>query len=126
MCVLQQRTADEMRSRDGSSDVCSSDLAVFIPNARKPRKEDAEAAAERDEAPGWGRPPEQPAAWHETLGVDADASHEEIVAAYRRLIAPYHPARVATMAPEFRQLAETRSAPTTAPHHHDLPTPPPR
>src|SRR3546814_9425147 len=35
-------------------------VAVFIPNARKPRKEDAEAAAERDEAPGWGRPPEQP------------------------------------------------------------------
>src|SRR3546814_5684946 len=76
----------------------------------KPRKEDAEAAAERDEAPGWGRPPEQPAAWHETLGVDGDASHEEIVAAYRRLIAQYHPDRVATMAPEFRELAEKRSA----------------
>src|SRR3546814_10751032 len=60
-------------------------VAVFIPNARKPRKEDAEAAAERDEAPGWGRPPEQPAAWHETLGVDGDASHEEIVAAYRQI-----------------------------------------
>lgn len=85
-------------------------VAVFIPNARKPRKEDAEAAAERDEAPGWGRPPEQPAAWHETLGVDGDASHEEIVAAYRRLIAQYHPDRVATMAPEFRELAEKRSA----------------
>src|SRR3546814_19253467 len=68
-------------------------VAVFIPNARKPRKEEAEAAAARDEAPGWGRPPEQPAAWHETPGVDGDASHEEIVAAYRRLIAHYHPDR---------------------------------
>src|SRR3546814_13588011 len=85
-------------------------VAVFIPKARRPRKEDAEAAAERDEAPGWGRPPEQPAAWHETLGVDGDASHEEIVAAYRRLIAQYHPARVATMAPQFRELAEKRTA----------------
>src|SRR3546814_11648546 len=34
-------------------------VAVFIPNARKPRKEDAEAAAERDEAPGWGRRAEE-------------------------------------------------------------------
>src|SRR3546814_18512400 len=72
------------------------------------------SAAERDEAPGWGRPPEQPAAWHETLGVDGDASHEEIVAAYRRLIAQYHPARVATMAPEFRDIAEKPSASTNA------------
>ena len=83
-------------------------VAVFIPNARKPRDDDAEAAAER-EAPGWGRPPEHPVAWHEILGVDGDASHEEIVAAYRRLIARYHPDKVATMAPEFRELAEKRS-----------------
>src|SRR3546814_429270 len=47
-------------------------VAVFIPNANKPRKEDAEAAAERDEAPGWGRPPEKTAACHATHGVDGD------------------------------------------------------
>lgn len=88
-------------------------VAVFVPNARNSREEDAEAAAERTEVPGWGAPTQsqdRPAAWYETLGVDRDASHEEIVAAYRRMIAQYHPDRVATMAPEFQELAARRSA----------------
>src|SRR3546814_4045174 len=89
-------------------------VAVFIPNARKPRKEDAEAAAERDEAPGWGRTPEQPAAWHENLGVDGDASHEAIGAAYRRLIAQYNPDTVWNMATEFRELPQQRTATNNA------------
>lgn len=86
-------------------------VAVFFPNARS-NDDDAAAAAERDEVPGggWGRSPERTAAWYETLGVDRDASHEEIVAAYRRMITQYHPDKVATMAPEFRELAEKRSA----------------
>ena len=37
------------------------------------------------------------------------ASAEEIKASYRRLIAQYHPDRVATLAPEFRALAEEKS-----------------
>ena len=88
-------------------------VAVFIPNARSSREADAEAAAERREAPGTGGsepyPPDRPAAWHETLGVDRDASHEDIVAAYRRMIGQYHPDKVATLAPEVRELAERRS-----------------
>jgi DnaJ like chaperone protein len=87
-------------------------VAVFVPNARSSRDADAEAAAERDEVPGggWFRSPDRPAPWHETLGVDPDASHEAIVAAYKRMIGQYHPHKVATMAPEIRELAERRSA----------------
>ncbi|KAF1686672.1 hypothetical protein B1992_07130 [Pseudoxanthomonas broegbernensis] len=46
--------------------------------------------------------------WAE-LGVDADASDEEIEQAYRRLISQYHPDKVAGAAPELRAQAEQRS-----------------
>lgn len=97
-------------------------VAVFIPNARSSRDEDAEAAAERDDGPGRGQARERPAAWHETLGVDRDASQEEIVAAYRRMIVQYHPDKVATMAPEFRELAEKRSAAINAAYEQAMRT----
>ncbi len=97
-------------------------VAVFIPNARSSRDEDAEAAAERGDGPGRGQPRERPAGWHETLGVDRDASQEEIVAAYRRMIVQYHPDKVATMAPEFRELAEKRSAAINAAYEQAMRT----
>ena len=47
--------------------------------------------------------------WHEVLGVGPDALPDEVRAAYLREIDKYHPDRVASMAPEFRALAEDRS-----------------
>lgn len=44
--------------------------------------------------------------WHEVLQTTPDASLEQIEFAYRRLVAQYHPDKVATMGPELRALAE--------------------
>lgn len=88
-------------------------VGVFLPHARSRPEDDADAAAERDAPPGdgWGFGRDRDhRAWHEVLEVDRDASHEEVAAAYKRRIAQYHPDKVATMAPEIRELAERRSA----------------
>lgn len=45
---------------------------------------------------------------HEVLGVDASATRTEILEAYRELAQLYHPDKVATLAPEFQDLAEHR------------------
>ena len=67
-------------------------VGVFLPHARSRPEDDAEAAAERDESPGgaWGFGRDHGGrgeAWHQVLEVDRDASHETIVAAYKRKIA---------------------------------------
>lgn len=46
---------------------------------------------------------------HEVLGVSRDASAKEIRAAYQKLVKEYHPDRAATLAPEIREIAETRT-----------------
>jgi DnaJ-class molecular chaperone len=46
---------------------------------------------------------------YRTLEVAPTATDEEIEAAYRRLIAQYHPDRIAGAADEIRTLAETRA-----------------
>ncbi|UPG96610.1 J domain-containing protein [Luteibacter aegosomatissinici] len=48
--------------------------------------------------------------WHEVLNVAPDASREQIVDAYRRLIREHHPDRVANLGKEFRDLAERRAS----------------
>lgn len=48
--------------------------------------------------------------WFEVLNVSPQASREQVVEAYRRLIREYHPDRVATMGQEFRDLAERRAS----------------
>ena len=45
---------------------------------------------------------------YEVLQVRPGASQRAIAAAYRRLVLQYHPDKVASMAPEFRELAERR------------------
>jgi len=45
---------------------------------------------------------------YDILGIRRNASDDEITAAYRRLVQMYHPDRVANLAPEFRDLAESR------------------
>jgi DnaJ-domain-containing protein 1 len=46
---------------------------------------------------------------HAVLGVSRDADADAIEEAYRRLIAQYHPDKVANAAPEIRELAERRA-----------------
>jgi curved DNA-binding protein CbpA len=45
---------------------------------------------------------------HEVLGVSANATIEEITAAYKKMAQMYHPDKVASLALEFRELAERR------------------
>lgn len=45
---------------------------------------------------------------HEVLGVETSATRAEIADAYRELAQLYHPDKVATMAPDFQELAEQR------------------
>lgn len=52
--------------------------------------------------------------WHRVLNVNANASVEEIRAAYQRLIGKYHPDKVATLGAELRELAERKSGEITA------------
>ena len=45
---------------------------------------------------------------YEVLGISPGATREEIKSAYRRLVATYHPDKVAHLGDEFRKLAEER------------------
>ena len=58
---------------------------------------------------GGSKPPNGGRAAHEVLGVEPDASQEEIKRAYQEQIRQYHPDRVANAAPELQELAEKRS-----------------
>jgi cold shock CspA family protein len=56
---------------------------------------------------------QQPSAYrgtppHEILNISASATREEIHAAFREMAKQYHPDKVATLAPEFKELAEKR------------------
>lgn len=59
---------------------------------------------------GWFRRPTASGTdpW-QVLGLDAQASDEQLERAYRRLMSQYHPDRVAQAAPELRALAERRA-----------------
>ena len=44
-----------------------------------------------------------------TLGLDPDASHSEIKAAYQELVQQYHPDRVVDLGPELQEVAERKT-----------------
>jgi preprotein translocase subunit Sec63 len=58
--------------------------------------------SKREEAPSSQRSP------HEVLGLDRNATSEEIKAAYKRLASQYHPDKVSHLGEEFRILAEEK------------------
>jgi DnaJ-domain-containing protein 1 len=47
--------------------------------------------------------------WHDVLGVSPDATHEQIVGAYRARMSEYHPDKVANLGPDIRALAEQKA-----------------
>jgi DnaJ like chaperone protein len=67
----------------------------------KPRRQAPPAAAAPPEAP--------PPGWPAVLGVPADASYDDIRAAYRRLMSEYHPDKVAGLGVELRELASRKA-----------------
>jgi hypothetical protein len=71
------------------------------------RQRDSERERNEKSKPQGQRPGEPP--WHEILGVDADATAEEVKRAWRRLIAQYHPDKVSGLAPEIQVIAQERS-----------------
>ena len=47
--------------------------------------------------------------WYDVLEISPSASIDEIKVSYRKSIRMYHPDRVETLGPEFRELAERRA-----------------
>jgi DnaJ-domain-containing protein 1 len=47
--------------------------------------------------------------WHDVLGVSPDATHDQIVSAYRARMSEYHPDKVANLGPDIRALAEQKA-----------------
>jgi DnaJ-domain-containing protein 1 len=50
-----------------------------------------------------------PRAWHDVLGVPAEANWEQIEAAHAQLIAPCRSAGVSDLGPEFTQMADSKT-----------------
>ena len=48
-------------------------------------------------------------AWHDVLGISAEAGADEIRTAYRELLSQYHPDKVASLGPELRELAKRKT-----------------
>jgi DnaJ like chaperone protein len=79
-------------------------ISAFIGNTTRPPVD----ADDKPEAPG-GSAAYAQQAWYEVLGISANASLEEIQAAYRSLMSQYHPDKVASLGVELQELAEVKS-----------------
>jgi DnaJ-class molecular chaperone len=68
-----------------------------------------------DEPASEGHRPEPPnlfhrqPPWYDVLGVPPDATHDQIVGAYRARMSEYHPDKVANLGPDIRALAEQKA-----------------
>jgi DnaJ like chaperone protein len=48
-------------------------------------------------------------AWHLVLDLPANASMDEVKAAYKRKVSMYHPDKVSSMGPEFNEIAQSKT-----------------
>jgi preprotein translocase subunit Sec63 len=67
---------------------------AFLERKRKPHPTESQPATQN---------------WHHVLSVDANASVEQIRAAYQILMSQYHPDKVESLGQELRELAERKS-----------------
>lgn len=79
-------------------------VSVFVPHARGEPGDASDAAAGATTTIDISQ-----RTWAEVLGIAPDADRDAINAAYRRRLAQYHPDKVASLAPEIRELAERRA-----------------
>ena len=63
----------------------------------------------RPEAPRRVEPDDIAHTWYRTLDVAESATLDEVSLAYRKKITQYHPDKVASLGPELRELAESKS-----------------
>lgn len=75
----------------------------------------ASAMMSKSDEPATGSRPEPPnlfqrhPPWHDVLGVAPDATHDQIVSAYRARMSEYHPDKVANLGADIRALAEQKA-----------------
>jgi hypothetical protein len=79
-------------------------LAALVNRLAKAARE-VRSQARPSAAPSATNVPRTP---HQVLNLSHDAGRDEITAAYRQMAKLYHPDKVATLAPEFKELAEMR------------------
>ncbi|RQR34812.1 DnaJ family molecular chaperone [Burkholderia sp. Bp9142] len=92
--LIEKGKAAEHASRTGPAGSSQSEQSTM--------GADAESAENQSSA-------RREANWYEVLEVRPDASSIEIKAAYRRLMAQYHPDKVSSLGKELRELAEAKS-----------------
>jgi DnaJ-domain-containing protein 1 len=74
------------------------------------RREQAARQNQSRQGPINAPPPAQSGpTWHQVLGIDANASPEQIREAYQQQISLYHPDKVANMGPEIQALASRKA-----------------
>ncbi len=68
---------------------------------------DRKSSGEQRRPPRTSRQSSEQSAW-EVLGIESNASKDDIVAAYRKMAQMYHPDKVADLGPELQELADRR------------------
>lgn len=96
------RAAEDPASRERSARQAAEKVAA------EDAGREAYTQAEHTKPPPRPKPTERAKTPHEVLGVPQGASSDEIRAAYKRLVQQYHPDRVNSLGPEFRDLAEVK------------------
>jgi Protein of unknown function (DUF4236)/DnaJ domain len=104
---IQSTTGLNLHLHVSSSTAANAFVGVFFKGRAKTERSNGryEKSGKRDHAPSID--PKIRAAL-KALGLSPSASSEEIVSAYRSMAKMYHPDRLANLAPEFIELAETR------------------
>lgn len=100
--VIEERPRQVLRSAERYV------AAAFGEEVRREAPRDRGARSRANGGNGRGARQRAPRSAHEVLGLRDGASAEEVAAAYHQMAQMYHPDKVATLAPEFRDLAEAR------------------
>lgn len=102
---LLARLGREGAAGEGERDRSSSSWRSSSSSSRSSSSRRASSRGRARGAPAAGNGPRSPFL---VLGLDEGASPEEAAAAYHRLAQMYHPDKVANLAPEFQEIAESR------------------